>query len=92
MILAEIFRLAVLFLVTLTAAVNGSANALVEAVDDETERGNLLPFVLTATPAYASIESVLIIYVNHLCHSSKIIICQIDFFGLFSGNFLIFFR
>ena len=42
MILAEIFRLAVLFLVTLTAAVNGSANAVVEAVDEETEKGNLL--------------------------------------------------
>jgi hypothetical protein len=40
MILVEIFRLAVLFLVTLTAAVNGSANAVVEAVDEETEKGN----------------------------------------------------
>ena len=89
MILAEIFRLAVLFLVTLTAAVNGSANAVVEAVDEETEKGNLLLFVLTATPAYASIESVLIIYINHLCHCFKIIICQIDFFGLFSGIFFI---
>ena len=37
MILAEIFRLAVLFLVTLTAAVNGSANAVVEAVNKETK-------------------------------------------------------
>ena len=62
MILVEIFRLAVLFLVTLTVAVNGSASAVVEAVDEETEKGNLLLFVLTATPAYDSIESVLFIY------------------------------
>ena len=62
MILVEIFRLAVLFLVTLTAAVNGSANAVVEAVDEETEKGKLLLSALTATPAYASIESVLVIY------------------------------
>ena len=39
MILAEIVRLAVLFLVTFTAAVNGSANAAVEAVGEETEKG-----------------------------------------------------
>jgi hypothetical protein len=61
MILAEIVRLAVLFLVTLTAAVNGFANAVLEAMDEETEKGKLLLFVLTAIPAYASIESVLII-------------------------------
>jgi len=51
----------VLFLVTLTAAVNGFANAVLEAMDEETEKGKLLLFVLTAIPAYASIESVLII-------------------------------
>ena len=89
MVLAEIFRLAVLFLVTLTAAVNGSANAVLEAMDEETEKGKLLLFALTATPVYASIESILIMYKNHLCHSSKIIICHIDFFGLFLEFFIL---